>query len=107
MRDRSARLAPMNDIGAAEKPGAQQRGRVLHSEWDDQVMQRVGDYALEGLRTLVIARRPLSESEYRQMDLTLEKARLSLKDRDAAVRESSHFAGTYESHEHCESLLMC
>ena len=52
-------------------------------------MQRVGDYALEGLRTLVIARRPLSDSEFRQMDMALEKARLALKDRDAAVRR--HF----------------
>ena len=91
MHDRSARRAPMNDIGAADKSGSLLRGRVLPSEWDDQVMQRVADYALEGLRTLVIARRPLSESEYRQMDMTLEKARLSLKDRDAAVlKNSSH-----------------
>lgn len=88
MRDRSARRAPMNDIGAASDKSASgsMRRRVLPSEWDDQVMQRVGDYALEGLRTLVIARRPLSDSEFRQMDMTLEKARLALTDREAAVR---------------------
>lgn len=75
----------MSDIGAASDKSGSIRRRVLPSEWDDQVMQRVADYALEGLRTLVIARRPLSDSEFRQMDMTLEKARLALTDRDAAV----------------------
>lgn len=52
----------------------------------DKIMSAVCDYAIEGLRTLVIARRRITEAEFQEFDRQLNEAKLSLTDRDKRVR---------------------
>ena len=51
----------------------------------DRIMSAVCDYAIEGLRTLVIAHRRITEAEYRDFDQQLNEAKLSLRDREQRV----------------------
>ncbi|OWF54474.1 phospholipid-transporting ATPase IF [Mizuhopecten yessoensis] len=54
-------------------------------------LQHVTDYALLGLRTLVLARRLLSPEEYSEIDRRLREARNSLSDREAKLEEVFEF----------------
>ena len=51
----------------------------------DKIMSAVCDYAIEGLRTLVIAHRRITEAEYQDYDRQLNEAKLSLTDREKMV----------------------
>eukprot|EP00306_Pavlova_sp_CCMP459_P007114 CAMPEP_0185166076 /NCGR_PEP_ID=MMETSP1139-20130426/11948_1 /TAXON_ID=298111 /ORGANISM="Pavlova sp., Strain CCMP459" /LENGTH=1146 /DNA_ID=CAMNT_0027731509 /DNA_START=1 /DNA_END=3441 /DNA_ORIENTATION=- len=60
--------------------------KVARSYW---LEEEVGNLAREGLRTLVVARRPLTEAAYRQFETELQAARLAktAAGREQAVRE--------------------
>lgn len=51
----------------------------------DKIMSAVCDYAIEGLRTLVIARRRITEAEFQEYERQLNEAKLSLTDRERKV----------------------
>ncbi|XP_054643934.1 phospholipid-transporting ATPase IH isoform X9 [Dunckerocampus dactyliophorus] len=54
----------------------------------DQVRARVEHNAVEGLRTLCVAYRPLSAAQYQEVCLQLSGAKLALQDRDKRLAEA-------------------
>ncbi|XP_077455948.1 phospholipid-transporting ATPase IH isoform X1 [Stigmatopora argus] len=54
----------------------------------DQVKARVEHNAVEGLRTLCVAYRPLSPAQYQEMCLLLSGAKLALQDRDRRLADA-------------------
>ncbi|XP_061548507.1 phospholipid-transporting ATPase IH isoform X6 [Phycodurus eques] len=54
----------------------------------DQVRARVEHNAVEGLRTLCVAYRPLSPAQYQEVCLLLSGAKLALQDRDKRLAEA-------------------
>ncbi|XP_051913542.1 phospholipid-transporting ATPase IH isoform X5 [Hippocampus zosterae] len=54
----------------------------------DQVRARVEHNAVEGLRTLCVAYRPLSPAQYQEVCLLLSQAKLALQDRDKRLAEA-------------------
>ncbi|XP_077408195.1 phospholipid-transporting ATPase IH isoform X2 [Vanacampus margaritifer] len=54
----------------------------------DQVRARVEHNAVEGLRTLCVAYRPLSPAQYQEVCLLLSRAKLALQDRDKQLAEA-------------------
>ncbi|KAK3094796.1 hypothetical protein FSP39_006359 [Pinctada imbricata] len=54
----------------------------------DQTNQHVLDYSRLGLRTLVLARKHLSEKEYKHLDKTLDTARKAMEDREKKLAEA-------------------
>uniref|UniRef100_A0A3Q2YSF4 Phospholipid-transporting ATPase n=1 Tax=Hippocampus comes TaxID=109280 RepID=A0A3Q2YSF4_HIPCM len=54
----------------------------------DQVRARVEHNAVEGLRTLCVAYRPLSPAQYQEVCLLLSRAKLALQDRDKRLAEA-------------------
>ena len=59
--------------------------RVSGADW---VEEEVGNLAREGLRTLVVAYRSLTEGQYAAFAAELHKARLAKSGRNAAVRSA-------------------
>ncbi|XP_022245429.1 probable phospholipid-transporting ATPase IF isoform X1 [Limulus polyphemus] len=51
----------------------------------DVTLQHINDYAMEGLRTMVIAQRELSEEEFHIFDKKIRKARTEMTDRENKV----------------------
>lgn len=57
--------------------------RIVH--YNDWLEEECGNMAREGLRTLVVAKRSLTEEQYIEFDSRYQAAKLSLSDRAARV----------------------
>nr|XP_006814167.1 PREDICTED: probable phospholipid-transporting ATPase IIB-like [Saccoglossus kowalevskii] len=55
---------------------------VQYNDWLDE---EVGNMAREGLRTLVVAKKPLSDDQYHDFEMRYNQAKLSIQDRAAKV----------------------
>ena len=55
---------------------------VLYNDW---LEEECGNMAREGLRTLVVAKRPLTDEQYSEFDSRYQAAKLALTDRAARV----------------------
>lgn len=55
---------------------------VLYNDW---LEEECGNMAREGLRTLVVAKRPLTDEQYSEFDTRYQAAKMALTDRAARV----------------------
>eukprot|EP00965_Chrysotila_dentata_P237282 6201810-Pleurochrysis_carterae.AAC.4 len=61
--------------------------RICPSDWMDE---EVGNLAREGLRTLVVAAKALSDAQYAHFERAMKTAQLAKTNRAEAVRRPSH-----------------
>ncbi|KAL4272639.1 hypothetical protein GQ457_13G027230 [Hibiscus cannabinus] len=83
-------LLVMEEVTHGERQHNQGVGILAReTEKDDQTQIHLTDYSLEGLRTLVVAVRDLTDAELEQWQCQYEDASTSLIDRAAKLRQTA------------------